>query len=91
MIRTQNTFLREQLVARIEHASHLETRLLYTLDALDELQASSARELQQVHRENAHLTEKLRVWEAIARDADTEKFDMSSAVLELVTKGMHST
>ncbi|KAL5519969.1 hypothetical protein ACEPAG_1629 [Sanghuangporus baumii] len=86
LICIQNAFLREQLVVRIEHAAHLETRLLCTLDALDELQASSMRELQQAQRDNTHLTEKLRAWEAVASQADAEKSDMSSAVLQLVAK-----
>ncbi|KAL5524468.1 hypothetical protein ACEPAF_9608 [Sanghuangporus sanghuang] len=86
LICIQNAFLREQLVVRIEHAAHLETRLLCTLDTLDELQASSTHELQQAQRDNTHLTEKLRAWEAVARQADAEKSDMSSAVLQLVAK-----
>ncbi|KAL5476581.1 hypothetical protein ACEPAI_3261 [Sanghuangporus weigelae] len=86
LICIQNVFLREQLVVRIEHAAHLETRLLCTLNTLDELQASSMRELQQTQRDNAHLTEKLRAWEAVASQADAEKSDMSSAVLQLVAK-----
>ncbi|KAL5482577.1 hypothetical protein ACEPAI_9171 [Sanghuangporus weigelae] len=86
LICIQNAFLREQLVVRIEHAAHLETRLLCTLDTLDELQASSMRELQQAQRDNAHLTEKLRAWESVASQADAEKSDMSSAVLQLVAK-----
>ncbi|EJC97938.1 uncharacterized protein FOMMEDRAFT_149406 [Fomitiporia mediterranea MF3/22] len=82
----QNAFLRAQLAARIEHTAHLETRLLSTLDTLDELQASATRDLEQAHRENALLVKKLDVCDAIARAADREKGDMSNAVLQLVAK-----
>ncbi|KAI5119193.1 hypothetical protein M0805_004448 [Coniferiporia weirii] len=82
----QNTFLRTQLHARIERNTLLEARLLSTLDALDELQAVAALDLQRAHRENERLTRKLEISRMAARAAETEKEDMRAAVLQLITK-----
>ncbi|KAH8114317.1 hypothetical protein DFH11DRAFT_1726831 [Phellopilus nigrolimitatus] len=82
----QNTFLRSQLQARIDHNTHLEARLLTTLDTLDELQASATLDLQQAQHENARLVRKLEVYRETAKVAEKEKEDMSNAVLQLVAK-----
>ena len=59
--------------ARVDHSVHLETRLLTTLDTLDEIQAVTAFEYRQSQEENARLHRKLRAAAALARNAQEEK------------------
>ncbi|THH05525.1 hypothetical protein EW145_g4730 [Phellinidium pouzarii] len=82
----QNAFLRSQLHTRIERNIQLESRLLATLDTLDEIQATAMLNLQRAERENARLARKLEVSRAVCRVAEKEKEDMSTVVLQLVSK-----
>lgn len=83
----QTASMRVQLAARIERTTHLETRLLATLDALDDLRAVSAAEVEKLTQENYRLK-----WKAAERDrafeqVRNEKEDMQEVVLQLVEKG----
>lgn len=72
--------------ARIEHNAHLEARLLTTLDTLDEIQASTALDYRQLQEQNVRLARRLHAATAMVRAAQQEKDELSSAVLQLVSR-----
>ena len=79
--------LRQQLNAHIDRNVLLETRLLSTQDALDDIRASSTEEVQALERENARLIRKCETHERIAREAERENADMKGTILQLIAKG----
>ncbi|KAF4570202.1 hypothetical protein EYR36_010009 [Pleurotus pulmonarius] len=74
---------RELYLAEI---SHLRTRLLTTLDALDDLKTQHAHELHALTEERIKYHQQAKVYEQLWREAEAEKADMRDAVGELVEK-----
>lgn len=79
--------MRQQINAHIQRNTLLETRLLSTLDTLDDVRATSTEEMHILERENARLVRKCEAYERAARDSEKEKADLQGAVLQLVAKG----
>ncbi|EMD38747.1 hypothetical protein CERSUDRAFT_92784 [Gelatoporia subvermispora B] len=75
-----------QLDAYIAHASHIQARLLSTLDTLDALQASHTREVVAEQQVSERLSRKLQRLMEHVKETDREKDDMRDAVLQLVEK-----
>lgn len=69
-------------------SSNLQTRLLQTLDALDETQRIHARELEEVERKYVHLERRSQRHVAILNASETERGELRESVLELVEKGV---
>ncbi|KAJ8694587.1 hypothetical protein PTI98_007246 [Pleurotus ostreatus] len=74
---------RELYLAEI---SHVRTRLLTTLDALDALQTQHAQELQTLTEEYVKYLRQANVYKRLWREAEAEKADMRDAVGKLVEK-----
>ena len=64
----------------------LETRLLSTQDALDDVRISSTEEVRMLERENARLIRKCETYEKISREAEKESADMKESILQLIAK-----
>ncbi|TFK39645.1 hypothetical protein BDQ12DRAFT_63224 [Crucibulum laeve] len=79
-----------QLEAKIQaynaRTSHIQTRLLSTLDTLDLMQNTHAEELKSLAQEKRQLEVKLGQYVQIVKSAETERDDMRDAVLQLVEK-----
>lgn len=69
-------------------SSNLQTRLLQTLDALDETQRTHARELEEVEQKYVHLERRSQRHVAILKASETERGELRESVLELVEKGV---
>jgi len=67
--------------------SHIQTRLLSTLDTLDALQVSHNRELAAETHAKERLSEKLDRYIGFVQAAEVEKDDLRDAVVQLVEKG----
>ncbi|KAG9223576.1 hypothetical protein CCMSSC00406_0009688 [Pleurotus cornucopiae] len=74
---------RELYLAEI---SHVRTRLLTTLDALDALQTQHAQELQTLTEECIKYLRQANVYKRLWREAEAEKADMRDVVGKLVEK-----
>jgi len=80
--------LETRIQAYITRVSQLQTRLLSTLDTLDQVKNSQAQELIPVERENARLKAQLNRYLAVVKAAEAERDDLRDAVLRLIEKGM---
>lgn len=79
-------YLESQIQAHAARASHINTRLLSTLDTLDVLQAAHDKELASEVRAKERLGVKLDRYIDFTRASEVEKEDMKEAVLLLVEK-----
>ncbi|KAF7969813.1 hypothetical protein HWV62_25934 [Athelia sp. TMB] len=79
-------YLESQIQAHAARASHINTRLLSTLDTLDVLQAKHDRELASEVRAKERMSLKLDRYMDYTRSSEMEKEDMKEAVLLLVEK-----
>lgn len=86
--RAQIAYLESQIQAHAARASHINTRLLSTLDTLDVLQAAHDKELASEVRAKERLGVKLDRYIDFTRSSEIEKEDMKEAVLLLVEKGV---
>lgn len=67
--------------------SHIQSRLLSTLDTLDAVQSSHVEELDSERRAREVLHDRLGRYIDIANVSETEKDDLRDAVIKLVEKG----
>jgi len=79
--------LESRIQAYTTRVSQLQTRLLSTLDALDQVKSLQEQELVPVEHENALLKAQLHQYLAVVKAAEAERDDMRDAVLKLVEKG----
>ena len=71
----------------VAHRSNIQTRLVATFDALDELQSTHTLEIGQLHQQVHKLREKARASKARAKAAEAERDEMREDVEKLVEKG----
>lgn len=76
-----------QLQAFKGRVSHVQARLLSTLDALDSLQSTHATELEEALQTEERLKGRLNRYGDIAQVAELERDDLRDAVIQLVEKG----
>lgn len=69
-------------------ASHLHTRLLTTLDTLDQLQSSHASELNSLFDRNTLLEKRLAAQNLLLKEAIEERDDLRDAVERFIEKGI---
>jgi chromosome segregation ATPase len=79
--------LESRIQAYTTRVSQLQTQLLSTLDALDQVKNLQEQELVPVERENARLKAQLNRYLAVVKAAEAERDDMQDAVLKLIEKG----
>jgi hypothetical protein len=79
--------LESRIQAYTTRVSQLQTRLLSTFDALDQVKGLQEQELVPVERENARLKAQLNRYLAVVKAAEVERDDMQDAVLKLIEKG----
>lgn len=69
------------------HLSNLHTRLVATLDALDEITRNHEMELIGLHDQTRQLRAKCQIFKARAKEAEAERDELKAAVNKLVEKG----
>jgi len=83
----QISYLENQVQAYISQTSHIQTRLLSTLDTLDAMQVLHNRELAAETHAKERLSDKLDRYIGFVQAAEVEKDDLRDAVVQLVEKG----
>lgn len=84
---SQIEHLRAQLSAREKQCFISQTKMLETLDALDNRQTSHAHELQAAEQKIGILARKLEEYESVVREAEKVRDDYREVVLQLIDKG----
>lgn len=77
-----------EILAHVARESNLQTRLLQTLDVLDEAQRTHASELKDLEQKYARLHQRFQRYVATISAFEAERDDLKESVLELVEKGM---
>lgn len=84
----QIAHIETQLQAHIARTSHIQNRLLSTLDTLDAVQAAHVIELEAETSAKERLSQKLDRYLDFVQTAEKEKDDLRDAVIQLVKKGV---